>query len=256
MQSLINAAEQYLNIGASMITNARPERLQELVRQLVRTAHNSLRSVIVLANHGCGTDALKIARSIFEVALTVHYLPESADYIDDYVDFLWVKQKKHLDYLREHAPSHAQSQDSARVAEVEAQYHRVKTRFLKKGERTRDSWHQHDRRQIARRLMAESMYCGLYPFTSSVTHMDALGLNIARGGEDEVLLAPSQANVDLALLMAINNYAMVLSAWDEIGNCNESARLQNAFEMLRQVSQPRRQRAAGTGASLDEERSA
>jgi hypothetical protein len=134
MQSLVHAAQQYLNIGASMITSARPERLQELVRQLVRTAHNSLRSVVVLADHGCGADALNTARSIFEVPLTVHYLPENANYVDDYLEFLWVKRKKHLDYVREHAPTHAQSQDKAMVAEVEAQYRRVKTRSSSRAE--------------------------------------------------------------------------------------------------------------------------
>jgi hypothetical protein len=227
--TMLAIAKRFLAMGREMTQGTRPDQLQELVRQLTRTVSNSMRSVMVLVSNGCATDALKIARTMFETAVTVHYLDSHPEIVQDYVDFLWVKRKKHHDYLLQFAPNEARRLNPASVREMEAQYQRVKGRFTDARGKVRNSWHKTDRREIARKIGGESMYGGMYPFTSSLTHMDILGLIAATGESGDVEIAPSKVNLTLALQMAVTNYAMALTAWDEIGNCGMSDRLQATF---------------------------
>jgi hypothetical protein len=71
---VFGAAEDMLEAGATITERSNAERLPETVRQLLRTVSNSMRSVLILVEHGCGTDALKIARTMFETAVNIHYL--------------------------------------------------------------------------------------------------------------------------------------------------------------------------------------
>jgi hypothetical protein len=235
---MLAVAEKLLAMGRKMTEGIRPDQLQELVRLLTRTVVNSMRSVSVLVENGCGTDALKIARTMFETAVTVHYLHSHPELVQDFVDFLWVKRKKHADYLRRFVPKEAERLDPSFVAEMMAEYKRVRPRFLDARRNVRASWHKADRREMARKVAAEGMYGGMYPILSSLTHMDMLGLVFAAGKREDVELAPSGANLTLALQMAITTYAMALTAWDEIGNCGMGDRLQAVFGEFTEINLP------------------
>jgi len=235
---MLVVAEKFLAMGREMTEAMRPDQLQELLRLLTRTVANSMRSVKVLVENGCGTDALKIARTMFETAVTVHYLHSHPEFVQDFVDFLWVKRKKHHDYLRNFVPKEAERLDPAFVAEMIAEYDRVKPRFIDVRQKVRASWHKGDRRDMARKIAAEGMYGGMYPILSSLTHMDMLGLVFATGKNEDVELAPSEANLTLALQMAITTYAMALTAWDEIGKCGMGDRLQAVFSEFTKINLP------------------
>jgi len=231
---MLAIAERFLAMGREMTEGIRLDQLQELVRLLTRTVANSMRSVMVLVENGCGSDALKIARTMFETAVTIHYLHSRPELVQDFVDFLWVKWKKHYDYLLKFSPKEAERLDRGFVQEIHAEYERVKHRFRD----CRGQWHKADRREMARKVAAEGMYGGMYPMLSSLTHIDMLGLNIAAGKSEHVELAPSESNVTLALRMAVTNYATALTAWDEIGNCGMRERLEAVFGEFTEANLP------------------
>ena len=235
---MLAIAEKFLAMGREMTEGIRLDRLQELVRLLTRTVANSMRSVMVLVENGCGTDALKIARTMFETAVTIHYLHSHPELVQDFVDFLWVKRKRHHEYLLKFAPKEAERLDPSSVAELNAEYDRVKGRFMGSREKIRNSWHKADRREMARKVAAEGMYGGMYPILSSLTHMDMLGLVFATGKSEDVDFAPTEANLTLALQMAVTNYAMALTAWDEIGNSGMRDRLEAVFSEFKEVNLP------------------
>jgi hypothetical protein len=78
------------------------------------------------------------------------------------------------------------------------------------------------------------MYRGLYPFVSSLTHMDILGLKIASQSKDEVEAVPSVANLVLGLQIGIVSYTMALIAANEILKAGAEEAIQSAFGKFRE----------------------
>jgi len=236
---VLGAAEDFLEVGAEITAQPNREQLPQTVRQLLRTVSNSMRSVILLVEHGSGTDALKLARTMFETAVNIHYLHSHPECLQDYVDFQWIKKKKHHEYLLKIAPGQASRVDNTSLNELNREYTRVRPRFIGPKDKVRNRWHKSDHRDIARQTGGEQMYGTLYPFVSSLTHMDILGLIIATGPSGDIEEVPSATNVELGLQIALLSYAMALSATNEILKAGCDVRIQAAFERLRDSSSVR-----------------
>jgi hypothetical protein len=88
------------------------------------------------------------------------------------VDFLWVKRKRHYDDLLMDAPNEAEQVDPQQLEKMNAEYERVILRFTNPKGRVRNSWCRVSLRTMAEEVKADSMYWGLYEFTSSITHTD------------------------------------------------------------------------------------
>jgi hypothetical protein len=213
---VFGAAEDMLELGAKITEQPNSEQLLETVRRLLRTVSNSLRSVLILVEHGCGTDALKIARTMFETAVNIHYLHSHPETLEDYVDFQWIKRKKHHDYMLKFAPAQALRVDQATLSELNAEFARVSPRFMGPKGRVRSQWHKSDHREIARNVGGEIIYGSVYPFVSSLTHMDILGLIIAGWPNGEVEATPSVSNLVLGLQISVLSHALALIAANEI----------------------------------------
>ncbi len=195
-----------------------------------------MRSVLILVEHGCGTDALKIARTMFETAVNIHYLDSHPEAIQDYIDFQWIKKKRYHDELKKYAPAQAQRRDDASLNELNAEHARVSPRFTGPRGKIRGRWHKSDHREVARSVGAEIIYSGFYPFVSSLTHMDILGLIIARNRSGEVEAVPSGVNLTLGLQIAVLSYAMALDAANVVLKANAEVRIQSAFERFKESS--------------------
>lgn len=187
---------------------------------------------MILTEHGCGTDALKLARTMFETAVNIHVLDGHPETLQDYLDFEWIKKKKHNDYMMKFAPAQARAVDQGTLDEIDAKYARVSPRFTGRDGKVRSRWHRSDHKEVARSVGGEIIYGGLYPFVSSLTHMDILGLRIASfpSGIEDV---PSVSNLMLGLHIATLSYAMALIAANEIlkGGAEEGIRI--AFERFK-----------------------
>ncbi len=55
------------------------------------------------------------ARTMFESAVTVHYMDSHPELVQDYVDFLWVKRKLYHEDRLKSAPGQAERMDGRRV---------------------------------------------------------------------------------------------------------------------------------------------
>jgi len=227
LRPVLAAADRIVQIGRPLVDVAVSGQLPDVAKQITRTIHNSMESVLILVSNGCGTDALKIGRTMFEAAVTVHYLDSHPNLVQDYIDFVWVKRKKHYDYLLRFAPSEAERLDPDTIRETEAEYERVKRRFMDAKGRVRNRWHKPDLREIARLIGGGLIYGGIYTFVSSLIHMDMLG--IISGGSEDVELVPSEVNLVLALDMAVMSYAMALTAFDEIAKLGRAELVDAAF---------------------------
>ena len=116
-----------------------------------------------------------------------------------------------------------------KIAEMNTNYQRVKGRFMDKKGRVRNSWCKANLREMSKEVDAESMYGGLYPFGSSMTHSDILSVVAGAGASSDVETVPSRLNVTLALQKAVVSFAMALTAYDKIAGLGCGDELEATF---------------------------
>lgn len=233
---LPDSAIGFREIGREILSKPCSGQLAQVVREIARSVANSLESVLILVSNGCADDAFRIARTMFESAVTIHYLESHPDLVQDYVDFLWVKRKRHHDDLVKYAPSQAERLDPQQLEQMNTEYERVKPRFTDRKGNVRNSWCKTSLRTMAEEIKADSMYGGMYGFTSSISHTDMLGLVSASGDRDAVISVPTLQNIHLALQMGVLSYAMTLSAVNQIAGLKFDDRMNEAFEQFKQAS--------------------
>jgi hypothetical protein len=100
---------------------------------------------------------------------------------------------------------------------------------MDKNGRDRNSWCKASLREMAKEVNAESMYGGLYPFGSSMTHTNILSIIAGAGASDDVEPVPSGLNVTLALQTSVVSFAMALTAYDKIAGLGRGDELEAAF---------------------------
>jgi hypothetical protein len=233
---LLDSATAFLEIGGGMLSKPFSGQLASVVHEIARSVSNSMESVLVLVSNGCADDAFRIARTMFESAVTIHYLESHPELLQDYTDFLWVKRKRFHYYLLKFDPSQAEQVDSQQIEQMNVEYERVSPLFTDRKGRVRNSWCRANLRAMAEEVGADSMYGGLYEFTSSFTHTDVLGLVSGVGGSDKSPGVPSLLNIPLALKMGVLNYAMTLTAVNQVAGLMFDDRLNEAFSQLKQAS--------------------
>jgi len=203
--------------------------LPDLVKQITQTAANSMESVLLLVCNGCGVDALKIDRTMFESAVILHYLDEHPGLAKDFIDFLWVKRKRHYDYLVNSAPGNANRIPPEKLREILENYERVRPRFTDKKGKVRNSWCKASLKEMAEEVGGQSMYGGIYSLGSSMMHTDILAIVAGADESENVQPVPSTANLQLALQAAIMSYALVLTAFNKIAGLGRGANLEVAL---------------------------
>lgn len=206
---VLEEVKTYFTQMEEMSQNAPSQLLDSLVRLVSLTVSNSYQSVLLLTMNGCGSDALKIARSMFESSVAIAYLQKYPHLVNDFVDYRWVKRHKHQEFLAQYAPDNFKAIDPAQIALTIAEYARVKARF--KG---RQSWSDKNLREMAKDLGVEQSYLGIYPFTSSVHHLDVIGI-MAQEDANDIEVLPSAANIYLALSISGLSAYIVLACYDE-----------------------------------------
>lgn len=217
LEPMLTAASRFTQIGQEMMKTPVLEQFPDLVKQITQSVANSMESVLLLVTNGCGIDALRISRTMFEAAVTLHYLDSHPELVQDFVDFMWVIRKKHYDYRLTLPPEKVKPLPPETVAEMESNYQRVKHRFVDRKGRVRNSWCKANLKEMATEVKAESMY-GLYPFASSMTHTDILAVVAGAGPSQDVEPVPYTANLTLALQTGVVSFAMALSVFDEIAS--------------------------------------
>jgi len=233
---LLDSATGFREIGREILAKPCSGQLAQLVREIARIVANSLESVLILASNGCADDAFRIARTMFESAITIHYLESHPDLVQDYVDFIWVKRRRHHEDLTKYHPEQAERVDPQSLEQMNTEYERVKLRFSDRKGKVRNSWCRTSLRAMAEEIKADSMYGGMYGFTSSISHTDMLGLVSASGDNDGVISVPTLVNIPLALKMGVLSFAMTLGAVNHSLKLEFDDRLTEKFERFTRAS--------------------
>lgn len=215
------ASFELISIGNEAFEGLLSRPIDKVARHISRTVWNSLGSIMVLVLNGCGADAMKIVRGMFEASLTLGYLALHPQLVDSYLDYNFIIQKQRNDFLKGHAPEHLKRVPETIQKKIESEFSRVAPRFQDKRGKIRSSWSKTSVRAMAQELGKGALYLTFYRFASSMHHGDIGGLFAqTKAVEDEdvldVDLVPSDAWLKEALIIAHGAVISVLRDYNEI----------------------------------------
>jgi len=177
------------------------EPLHRILRMLAMNVSNSFGALITLVLNGYGSDAMRIARSMFEAEVTAAYLARHTEAARDYLDFHWVQQEKLRRYMIQFAPGLLEGISPERIEENQRQLKAIESRFRDPGGRLRNRWNTKTIREMAEEAGLGEIYLTFYSWASSMHHVDFGGLSCqVEKGTIDVDLAPSHQWADQALI--------------------------------------------------------
>jgi Family of unknown function (DUF5677) len=193
------------------------EPLHKVCRHLSKMVSNSLSAVLLLGMNGFGVDAIKIARTMFEAAVTVAYLRKYPAEVDDYLDFHFIVANKRYCYMKKYTPELLTILSPEAIENSTKGYARVAPRFTNKNGQVRGRWSKKSFNRICADVGLEEHHPSFYALASNITHADFSGLAAQADREPGLLdveIAPSEQFVGLAFRTA--HFAFVLSATEYI----------------------------------------
>ncbi len=111
-------------------TLTRSEPIEKFVFGYGRLCCEDFHEVFLLCANGYGVGAFKLLRSFYEHAVTLRYLHEHPEELDDFWDYSYVTEHKVLKPILETFGQQAFENTNVREIEVEDRFRRVKDRFL------------------------------------------------------------------------------------------------------------------------------
>jgi hypothetical protein len=194
------------------------EPLHKVARHLSKMVANSMSAVMVLGLNGFGIDGLKVARSMFEMSVTVAYLRKHPEELDDFLDFHFIVGMKRHEYIEKYAPHLLNRITPEAVASIRNGYARVSPRYMNKNGKVRGRWSKKSFGAICFDVDPKlgELYLTLYDLTSRVIHGDISGVAAQSDPEPGVLdvdIAPSEKFVALALMTAHGAFVRATSEY-------------------------------------------
>lgn len=180
---------------------------QVMCRSMAQTVLNSFYSMRILAEHGCGVDALKIVRSMFEASVVIASFDHFPGLIQDFIDFRWVKKMKAIKEVKG-TPREAYVTPELE-SEITTNYDRVLPRFVNKKGNPRSSWYSGSFKDLCEKLDQDSVkmpwavvqYSDLYTISSGLMHGDIIGLESQVDSSGyEVMRPPSDEYITESLM--------------------------------------------------------
>jgi hypothetical protein len=224
-----DAMASCIEVAARALELPRRDNLQRVVRSLVASMTNSMTAVGVLCRYGHGADAIRIARGMFEVLVTLRYLIARPAELRDYLEFDCVLRKERLQFYKRNHPALYDSFPVLKKAEVEQEYQRVKGRFLDSRNKVHRSWCKHTIAQVAEVGGLTDLYALFYFYASAVHHASPMGLGMLIDGESlEIEPAPQLAHVGIALRLAIHVLAEAIRSYCKLNGMDCESQLKAA----------------------------
>jgi hypothetical protein len=217
--------QEALNI-AFLRTLARSEPIEKFVFGYGRLCCEDFYEVFLLCANGYGVGALKLLRTLYEHAVTLRYLHEHPEELDDFWDFAYIAEHKVLKPILETFVERAFENTSIRDAEIEERFQSVKDRFMvtdcrKCGtKRLNHTWNKLDFVTMAKRtgrlgtLIVPAYYVPLAHAHSTVASL-ASRLALLDGGGFTFVPTAQRKEVDTVLITAHNVILQVLEVQDE-----------------------------------------
>lgn len=225
---LIDVVKRVVALENELFHKPVSEPPHKLIRYIARTVANSFSALLILVANGCGTDALKVARSMFESAVSVLYLKKHPDLLGDYLNFRWVKRHKYYEYLKENQPEQLKTIKAEVIAESEAEYAKIEPQFAAK-KWLRHDWCKDNLREMAKDVGHENQYAFIYPVTSSVHHVDVVGLG-AQTADEDVETLPSPNNIELAVAIAGVSLFLAIDCYNDVASLQMDKEIKATFD--------------------------
>jgi hypothetical protein len=189
--------------------------LLQVVGRMVAAASNTGSALLVLVLNGFGHDAMKLARSLFEIELNLawfHLLPKE---IEDFTEYHHIRQKQYYDMFTDEQKAKFPKE---RYKEMMASYDAALPRFASKSDpkRPRNEWCSASLYTRAKETGLLGLYKVFYGQASSIHHLDFAGLAASSDSESLADMAPSWNHLDTAL-SAIGSWFRSVVRYDEMG---------------------------------------
>lgn len=181
----IQAAQKVWDISNEIFDGATGPGLKEpqiMCCCLAQTVSTSFYAMSLLTEHGCGGDALKIVRSMFEASVILTSFDHSPNLIQDFMDFRWIKKMKGITSAK---GTHREAYISPELEqEIKKNYDLVLPRFADKNGKPLSSWYRGTFKDLCARLDADFVtmpwavlhYSDLYTISSGLMHGDIIGV--------------------------------------------------------------------------------
>jgi len=184
---------------------------ERLVFMLGRHVPEDFNEIFLLSAHGYGIAALKLLRPMYERVVTIMYLIRNPEQAENFVNWLLVEKHKTLNLLMDEGDDPAKYLTPEELAQVEANYARMKTRFARK----QHSWTKLDLKSMANKVGVGKMYLSLCYWPTLQIHTTLIGMMArveATAGSVAFKVGAQRGEADRALLGAHTCLLLALDA--------------------------------------------
>lgn len=203
-------------IVSEMIMTPIQGQLPQIIGQMAAAASNTYGAILTLVLNGFGNDAIKLARSLFEIELNILRLKNHPEELQDFLDYHLIQQKQLYDIFTEEQKTNVPTE---RYREMMAEYNRVLPRFIRDKARQipRNEWCRDSLYVRAREAGAEYLllYQSFYRQASSMHHLDIAGVIANVDSDIHAQMAPSWDHLEDALV-ATGIVIRCISHFDEV----------------------------------------
>ena len=212
-------------IVSEMVRQPIQGQLPLLVGHMAAAAANTYGALLTLVLNGYGHDAMKLARSLFEVELNILWLKNHPEDLTDFLDYTFIQQKQIYDIFSEEQKKQVPKE---RYEQMMQEYNRVLPRFATGRDRTRprSEWCRESLFDRAKEAGLDYLYRTFYRQASSLHHLDIGGISLHLDDEMNAHMAPSWAWLEDALI-ASGSVLRCISYFDEMAQLGFKERLES-----------------------------
>ena len=223
------AIKELRPLKAELFSKPVAEPLHKVTRMIAKITYNSLGALTTLLLNGYGSDGMKIARSMYEAAITTAYLKKHPCQVEDFLDYHHILNKRNLEYLIENSQD-ANNISGTRRDEIDAEYQRVLPRFQYKGGRPRTSWCRKSIYGMADEVGEKYLYHTFYKTASGLHHGDVRSLTTQNEQTLDVNMAPSLSWISEAFVMGHFTVVLTLTNYNQIAGHGMNEQMDRAGE--------------------------
>jgi hypothetical protein len=215
--------------------------LADIVARLISASCNTMGAMLTLVLNGYGHDAMKLARSIYEVEINILWLKKHPEEITAFLDFNIIQQKEIFDAMDEeqqHAVpverrekmmdeyTHALERFGVGKGKTRARNEWCATSFYERAKAAEEGWAE-EMKADGLDVKPVSLYKAFYRPASSIHHGDIGGLIAQVDSDLNVELPPSWSWLDEPLINGIGSFLRMLNYFNEIAKLSFKEHLQS-----------------------------
>jgi hypothetical protein len=214
-------------ITTEMIRTPVQGRLLQIIGRMAAAAANTHGALLTLVLNGYGHDAMKLARSLFEIELNIVRLKAHPEEIEDFLGYHFIRQKHLYDMFSDEQKKRVPQECYDRMISA---YNSALGRFTTARNKTRprNGWCSESLYKRAKEAGPQylDLYRTFYGQASSTHHLDFGGIAAQSDANMLADMAPSWACIDDALV-ATGSALRSISHYDEIANLGFKERIES-----------------------------